>query len=315
MSRPVPFRASPPACGPLAGFHPARPVSRRGLLAIAAALLAAPAAAQDDPDPRLAAAAGSGALAYVLTGDAAVDEASMRGLSGLSEELTRRTTVEPGTPVGVTPGQDDLTLLTFLYWPVTPDQPLPSVQGYAALNRFLQTGGMILLDTRDADIAGLGGPDGSADLQRLAAGLDIPPLAQVPPDHVLTRSFYLLDSFPGRFSGGAVWVEAPAQDDAQGAGLAPANDGVSRVVIGGNDWAAAWAATDQGLAAYAIGGGQDAPYDPERQRELALRFGINLVMYALSGNYKSDQVHVRELLDRLGRERGGGSAAPPEVRP
>ena len=73
--------------------------------------------------------------------------------------------------------------------------------------------------------------------------------------------------------------------------------------------------TDQGLAAYAIGGGPDGPYDAERQRELALRFGINLVMYALSGNYKSDQVHVRELLDRLGRERGDGSGALPEVLP
>ena len=38
-----------------------------------------------------------------------------------------------------------------------------------------------------------------------------------------------------------------------------------------------------------------------RQREFALRGGVNLVMYTLTGNYKSDQVHVRDLLERLGQ--------------
>ena len=39
----------------------------------------------------------------------------------------------------------------------------------------------------------------------------------------------------------------------------------------------------------------------ERQRELSYRFGVNLVIYVLTGNYKSDQVHVPALLDRLGQ--------------
>ena len=39
----------------------------------------------------------------------------------------------------------------------------------------------------------------------------------------------------------------------------------------------------------------------ERQRELAYRAGVNLVMYALTGNYKADQVHVPALLERLGQ--------------
>ena len=280
-------------------------LTRRSLLAAALALSALPLAAQQppDPDPRLIEAAGTGALAYVVTGDLAVDEASDLGLAGLSEALTQRTTVEPGPPVPVALDEDDLSLLTFLYWPVTPDQPLPSPQAYARLNRFLRTGGMILFDTRDGDVAGTGAPDGSADLQRLAAALDIPPLAPVPPDHVLTRAFYLLSDFPGRWAGTTLWVEAPQTAEAAGQGFAPSNDGVSPVIIGGNSWAEAWAVDDRGLPAYAIGSG----YDGERQRELALRFGINLVMYALSGNYKSDQVHVPELLERLGRESG----APP----
>ena len=69
-------------------------------------------------------------------------------------------------------------------------------------------------------------------LRDLARGLDIPPLMPVPPDHVLTKSFYLLQDFPGRWTGGEVWVER---------GEEHVNDGVSSVIIGGNDWASAWA--------------------------------------------------------------------------
>jgi hypothetical protein len=39
----------------------------------------------------------------------------------------------------------------------------------------------------------------------------------------------------------------------------------------------------------------------ERQRELAFRFGINLVMYVLTGNYKADQVHLPAIIRRLGQ--------------
>lgn len=279
--------------------------ARRSVMLFALALLASPIAAQDEPDPRLVEAAGTGALAYVLTENAEVDEASELGLRGLSDALAQRTTVVPGQPVGVTLDDDDLSMLTFLYWPVSADQPIPSPQAYARLNRFLRTGGMILFDTRDGDVAGTGAPDATADLQRLAAPLDVPPLAQIPQDHVLTRTFYLLDQFPGRWTGSTLWVEAPQVDDAADEGFAPSNDGVSPVIIGGNSWAEAWAVTDQGMPAYAIGSG----YDGEHQRELALRFGINLIMYALSGNYKSDQVHVPELLDRLGRESGDAPRA------
>ena len=56
-------------------------------------------------------------LAYIRTGDAELDRISERGLQGLSNVLTTRTTVEPGAPIGVDPGADDLSLLPFLYWP------------------------------------------------------------------------------------------------------------------------------------------------------------------------------------------------------
>lgn len=264
--------------------------------------LPGPRAVAQEPDPDLVRAADQAALAYVLTGDEGVDQTSYEGLSGLSQVLRQRSSVEPGEPVGIDLDHDDLSVLTFLYWPVTDGQPMPSPQAYLRLNHFLRSGGMILFDTRDGDVAGLGGPDMSQALRDLAAPLEIPPLAPVPHDHVLTRSFYLMEDFPGRWQGNPVWVEAPPAgvEAAEGVPFRHLNDGVSPVVIGANSWAEAWAMDENGFPAFPIGRG----WEGERQRELAYRFGVNLVMYVLTGNYKSDQVHVPALLDRLRVEEG-----------
>ena len=159
---------------------------------------------------------------------------------------------------------------------------------------------MILFDTRDGDISGYGtaSPNGRK-LQQLARPLDIPPIEPVPSDHVLTRTFYLLQEFPGRYRNRDIWVEAspPDAEQVEGMPFRNLNDGVTPVVIGGNDWAAAWAMDDRGNPVYPVGRGLAG----DRQREMAYRFGVNLIMYVLTGNYKSDQVHVPALLDRLGQ--------------
>ncbi|WP_368185170.1 DUF4159 domain-containing protein [Aestuariibius sp. HNIBRBA575] len=239
-------------------------------------------------------------LAHVLTGNSRIDEAASRGLFGLSDTLYRRTSVEPAAPIGVNIETDELSFFPLLYWPISPDQALPSRDAYAKLNRYLQTGGMILFDTRDANIAGFGGasPEGR-HLQAIARSLDIPALEPIPSDHVLTRSFYLLQDFPGRYASRDVWVEAapPGATQTEGMPFRDLNDGVTPIVIGGNDWAAAWAIDETGNRMFPVGRGMAG----ERQREIALRFGVNLVMHVLTGNYKSDQVHVPDLLDRLGQ--------------
>nr|WP_321511478.1 DUF4159 domain-containing protein [uncultured Celeribacter sp.] len=239
------------------------------------------------------------ALAYVRTGDAQVDEVSQAGLRGLSDMLSARTSVEPAAPIGVDLDRDPLGLFPILYWPVLPTQSKPSAEAYARLNAYLRRGGTILFDTRDADLAGVGAvtPAGAA-LQSLARPLDIPALEEIPEDHVLTRTFYLLREFPGRHATGTLWVEAaPNAERAEGMPFRDLNDNVTPVVIGGGDWAAAWAVDRSGYPLLPVGRG----YTGDRQRELAYRFGINLVMYVLTGNYKSDQVHVPALLDRLGQ--------------
>ena len=256
------------------------------------------------PDPeseaRAIAAAGEVVLGHVLTGDERVDDIARAGLRGLGRALRLRTSVEPDPPMGVDPERDELAFFPLLYWPVTANQPMPSAAAYAKLNEYLRRGGMIVFDTRDADIAGYGAASpAGARLQRLAAPLDVPALEPVPEDHVLTRTFYLLQAFPGRYSGREVWVEAapPDAERAEGMPFRDLNDNVSPVVIGGNDWASAWAVDDNGNPRLPVGRG----YAGERQREIAYRFGINLVMYVLTGNYKSDQVHVPALLERLGQ--------------
>ena len=128
--------------------------------------------------------------------------------------------------------------------------------------------------------------DGAQKLRELVDGLDIPALIPVPGNHVLTKAFYLLQDFPGRWNGGALWVEQPDER---------VNDGVSSVIVGSNDYAAAWAVDGRGRSLFPVIPGSD------RQRELAFRFGVNLVMYALTGNYKADQVHVDAILQRLGQ--------------
>ncbi|OSP56566.1 DUF4159 domain-containing protein [Pseudoruegeria sp. SK021] len=272
------------------------------VLLLAAALIAPDARAQSPASPAedafALAATSDVILAHVLTGNAAVDRAAQEGLEGLSTMLFARTSVEPSTPMGVDLEQDELSFFPLLYWPVTADQPLPSSEAYAKLNRFLRSGGMVLFDTRDADLGGATSANG-AKLQQLARPLDIPPLEQMPPDHVLTRTFYLLQDVPGRFNGRDLWVEAapPDAELVEGMPFRNLNDGVTPVVIGGNDWASAWAMNDSGQPLYPVGRG----YAGDRQRELAYRFGINLVMHVLTGNYKSDQVHVPALLDRLGQ--------------
>jgi hypothetical protein len=275
-------------------------------LALALVLTPAPGAAQEatqevgPADDRLALrATAETVLAHVLTGDPRVDQVAAAGLLGLSRTLFSRTSVEPAEPIGIDLESDELAFFPFLYWPITEGQPTPSDAAYARLNAYLRGGGMILFDTRDADMAGFGfsSPAGRR-LQEIARPLDIPPLEPVPADHVLTRTFYLIQDFPGRHNG-QVWVEAAPVDAEQAEGMPfrNLNDGVTPVVIGGNDWAAAWAVNERGGPMMQIGRGAGG----ERQREIALRFGVNLIMHVLTGNYKSDQVHVPALLERLGQ--------------
>jgi len=272
---------------------------RRGAVAGALALLLMapwhdPALAQSADDYAMKNALET-RIAYVVTGDADIDRISEQGLKGLGEILRERTSVNAGDPVGVHIERDEIVFFPLLYWPVKPDATVPSDAALARMDAYMKSGGTIFFDLRE-DGAGTdalsGGTTAAADaLRRILARLDIPTLEPVPEGHVLTKSFYLLDRFPGRYDGGKLWVE---RSDSEGASVGN-TDGVSGIIIGSNDYAAAWAMDEMGEPLFASVPGTD------RQREFALRTGVNIVMYALTGNYKADQVHVPALLERLGQ--------------
>jgi len=236
-------------------------------------------------------------LAYVVTGESEVDHISERGLAGLSDYLTYRTTLEPGAPVGLDPAKDELAFYPLIYWPISATAPMPSNDAINRIDAYMRNGGTVLFDTRDA-INTMGdssspGPNGQR-LQQILANLDIPALEPVPAGHVLTKSFYLLSSFPGRYADSPLWVEA-RQDSRRDGNAVASSDGVTPIMITGNDFAGAWAVDENGSPLLPT-----VPPD-ETQREYAYRSGVNIMMYMLTGNYKSDQVHVGDILQRLGQ--------------
>jgi hypothetical protein len=236
-------------------------------------------------------------LAYVVTGDAGVDETSRSALATLSRVLAQRTSLSPGEPFGLDPARDELSFYPLIYWPVVAGRPQPEAAAVTHIAAYMKSGGTFLFDTRDALAARPGGPATPEGLwlQKLLAGVDVPELEPVPHDHVVTKSFYLIDGFVGRTTIGQTWIEALPPPDPGDTSVHPARagDSVSPIVITSNDLAGAWAADseDQPLFPLIPGGA--------RQRELSLRGGVNLVMYTLTGNYKADQVHARDLIERL----------------
>ena len=260
----------------LRGLFPATFPLREGTTAVVAILLMLTLAPQSahsqnsDIDPQTSDAVLETRLAYVRTGRQAVDQLSAQGLATLTQVLAARTSAEMGTPAEVNPESDDLFPYPVVYWRITSEQAPPSATGAQRINDYLGRGGMIVFDApnqvgaNDSDQ----GQQVSQALNGILMRLNVPPLVQVPESHVLRRSFYLLQDLPGRYTGAPVYIERGSIN----------TDGVSSIIIGSHDWAAGWARDGRGLPLYPVVPGG------ERQREWSYRFGVNLVMYALTGN-------------------------------
>ena len=220
-----------------------------------------------------------------------------RALRRLGWEIEKRTSIDVQLePALVTPTSETLHETPFLYLAGERELELPSAAGIEALRRFLTFGGFMLIDSAE------GTTDGAFDgsVRKLmsavfpttssAKGLEV-----IPSDHVVYKSFYLLDKPLGRLA------------------IAPAMEGVirdGRIVAAyiANDMGGAWSRDDFG--------NYELPCEPggERQRELAFRMGVNLVMYALCLDYKADQVHVPFIMKRRRWKPDDGADTPPKTR-
>jgi hypothetical protein len=198
-------------------------------------------------------------------------------LRRLGWELAQRTSIDSaadGVPVKLSGAS--VHLHPFLYlagdgaMPPFPDGDL------GTLRRHLQYGGFLLVDAAD-------GSDGSGfdasvrrELQRL---LPASPLVRIPREHVLYKSFYLLDHQGGRLLT-RPWMEGQFVN------------GRLAVAYSQNDLGGAWARGQLGEWEY------DCTPGGEAQRETAFRLGVNLAMYALCTDYKDDAVHLPFILRR-----------------
>jgi hypothetical protein len=246
-------------------------LSRRGLLgALAAAVVV----------PRVARAIGPGSkFRFGQLQLGAAWNPRPNALKRIAREIGKRTSVDvEDEPAIVAPTSETMHETPFLYLAGDRAMDLPSAAGIEALRRFLTFGWFFLIDSAE------GATDGAFDssVRKLISAVFPQPargLEIIPPDHVVFKSFYLLDKPVGRLA------------------IAPALEGVlhdDRLVCAyvANDLGGAWARDDFG--------NYDYPCEPggEKQRELAVRMGVNLVMYALCLDYKSDQVHVPFIMKR-----------------
>lgn len=198
-------------------------------------------------------------------------------LRRLGWELARRTSIETASaPVPVRLAAPGLHRWPWLYLAGAGTLPPFTDAERAALRRHLQYGGFLLVDSAEG---AEGGPFDAAARRELAKVLPASPLAPVPREHVLNKSFYLLDRQGGRVLV-KPWVEAQVLD------------GRLAVVYSQNDLGGAWARTELGDWEYPCTPGGEA------QRETAFRIGVNLAMYALCTDYKDDAVHLPFILRR-----------------
>lgn len=144
------------------------------------------------------------------------------------------------------------------------------------LRRFLDGGGTMLVD----DAAALdGGPFDLSVRRELSKIYPDIKIKRLPDDHTVFRSYYMLDRLGGRV------LTRPYLEGITVGKRTP-------VIICQNDLGGAWATDPLGkwLLQCEPGG--------ESQREYAFRVGVNVILYALTINYKKDAIHVEEILKR-----------------
>ncbi len=192
-------------------------------------------------------------------------------------ELTRRTSA-PGRLAAQTVAPQSSSLLKepFVVWAGNePEAPL-SVPAIRQLRTYLRMGGILVVDER-----GLSKTPGAfleGARKEMARVLPESGIVRLPRDHVLYKSFYILDQPLGRRRG-PDYIEA---------------------IVRGNDAQVLFLNHDLLGALSRVGESFRRPMEEgnAEAREHAIRFAVNIAMYVLCSDYKDDQVHAPFLMRR-----------------
>lgn len=203
--------------------------------------------------------------------------ARQSGLRRLAWELQRRTSVEvipDARPFAL--ASSKLFEYPFLYFGSDGGFPAFSNDEVENLRRYLTFGGFILADANDGSEKS--GFDESFR-QQMSKVLPQAPLQPLSSNHVVYKSFYLLDSAPGRL------LNKPHLEACMVGKRAA-------VMYSQNDLLGALNREEGGDFEFEVAPGG------ERQRELAVRLAINVCMYALCLDYKDDAVHLPLIMNK-----------------
>lgn len=203
-------------------------------------------------------------LAYIKTGNPVVDDTSRRGLLALQAKLKDITMLDVAGVVGVDIEKDDISLFPMIYWPVSESAPVLSASAQKKVQNYMQmTPAHLIIFDINHQGHGIGNIQ---PLRHLLGDVTLRPLVPVQADSAVNKTFFKTKDLRGSFNYSSVLIEEPAP---QGSGL----EVVTSVIIGENNWAAAWASRS------------------ESQKE-AMYAGVNFAMLAMTGNYKLDQADI-----------------------
>lgn len=204
------------------------------------------------------------------------EDSRPQSIEQLMWEVKKRTAIDAReTPIVVQAKDPEIFRHPLILWSATRVSEPFSEAEIRNLQRYFQAGGLLFID--DASLPG------QDDFDQFVRGEIIKlfpsdPLARLSNDHTIYRSFYLLERPYGRIN-----RQAFLEGVQQGAR--------TPIIYNRNDLFGAFGRDMMGQWLLPIEGGQ-------RQRELAFRLGINLLMYATCTDYKRDQVHALPILRR-----------------
>ncbi len=209
-------------------------------------------------------------LAHVSATSHVVNTNAKRGLFQLSSFMSEKSSIEAKGVASIDIEHDEIAFFPFIYWPITNESPALSIAAQRKVQNYINSGGVILFDIQD-DAA-----QRNQSLRRVLGNVNIKALERVDSDHTLSRTFYIISAMHGEEPNDAIWVEQEDLDDPES---------VSSIIISQGNWAKTWA-------------GYTYPVESDEWED-AMRTGMNMVAYSMTGNYKKDLKHNDAVLEKI----------------